>query len=226
MTKAQILLVDDERLMRRTFSATLRAAGYDVREAKDGAEAVAACRAARPDLVLLDVMMPKTNGLDACRRIRETDAETPILFLTALDSEAAQVKGLGVGADDYISKTASSEVLLARVAAALRRRNADAPTGDFDIGAWRVHARQMAMTRASGERVALSDREIALLRYFAGHVGEAVSRDFLLTQFWGAETRAQENTLSVYLHALREKLGDDGARLKSVRGVGYAYVSR
>ena len=226
MTKAQILLVDDERLMRRTFAATLRAAGYDVREAKDGAEAVDACRAERPDLVLLDVMMPKTNGLDACRRIRETDAETPILFLTALDSEASQVKGLGAGADDYISKTASSEVLLARVAAALRRRNADAPTGDFGIGSWRVHARQMAMTRASGERVALSDREIALLRYFAGHVGEAVSRDFLLTQFWGAETRAQENTLSVYLHALREKLGDDGARLRSVRGVGYAYVSR
>ena len=111
--------------------------------------------------------------------------------------------------------------------ARVRRAAADdGADGSARAAARREFLRRAAIGIEEDQEVVQLNREIALLRYFAGHVGEAVSRDFLLTRFWGAETCAQENTLSVYLHALREKLGDDGARLKSVRGVGYAYVSR
>lgn len=219
----QILVADDERAVRLAIAATLADAGYGVVQAKDGEEALERFRAERPDAVVLDVMMPKASGVEVCRRIRETDAATPIVFLTAMDSDIAQIRGLEAGGDDYVSKASTPEVLLARVASALRRRCADSPSGDFDFGGWRVRAQGLELIRTSGARAPVSEREVAIMRLFASHPGEVMSRDFLLTRFWGVDTTATDNTLNVCICALREKLGEDGTLIKSVRGVGYAY---
>ena len=219
--RKSILLADDERVIRQSLTAVLTDAGYDVVAVKNGQEAVDSFRARRPDLVLLDVMMPKMDGYAACQRIRETDAETPILFLTALDSDSAQIRGLGIGADDYIAKTAPTEVLLARLASALRRVRPSVPSGDFDFGPWRVQASRLEMTcAADGACVSLSEREVALLRLFAMHPSEVFSRDYLVSRFWEA-AEVSDNALSACIYALREKLGAVGSRIKSIRGAGY-----
>ena len=219
--KRVVLLADDERVIRQLLAAVLTDAGYDVVAVKNGQEAIDSFRARRPDLVLLDVMMPKMDGYAACQRIRETDAETPILFLTALDSDSAQIRGLGIGADDYIAKTAPTEVLLARLASALRRVRPFAPSGDFDFGPWRVWASRLEMTNAAdGACVSLSEREVAVLRLFATHPGEVFSRDYLVSCFWEA-AEVSDNALSACIYALREKLGAFGTRIESIRGAGY-----
>ena len=221
--RRRILLAEDERVVRLSLSSLLSDAGYEVFAVRDGDEAVRRFRADPPDLVVLDVMMPVADGLSACRRIRETDAATPILFLTALDSDEAQLRGLGAGADDYVAKSASDEVLLARVAAALRRRDASEPSGDFDFGSRRVFAHALEMRGADGESVPLKERDVAVLRLFAAHPREALGRDYLLSRIWAADVDVTDNALSVYMASLRERLGDDGRLLEVVRGVGYAY---
>lgn len=221
--RRRILLAEDDRVIRLSLSSLLSDAGYEVSAARDGEAAVRLFRANPPDLVLLDVMMPGTDGLAACRRIRETDTTTPVMFLTALDSDEAQLRGLGAGADDYVAKSASEKVLLARIAAALRRRDADEPSGDFDFGSRRVSARAFEMRGPDGERVPLKERDVAVLRLFAAHPREALSRDYLLSRIWAADADVTDNALSVYMASLRERLGADGRFLEVVRGVGYAY---
>ena len=223
MAPPDVILADDERVVRLSISALLESSGFAVRVARNGEEALRLYRERRPDLMLLDVMMPKGNGYEACETIRRTDVDTPVLFLTALDSDVDELKGLGVGADDYISKTVSNDVLLARIAAAIRRRRHDAPTGDFDFASWHVEPAKLSMRRKSGGDMALNERELALLRWFAGHPNEVFSRDFLLTRFWGAAFDGSDSTLSIAILRLREKLGADAAGLKSVRGSGYVW---
>ena len=219
----EILLAEDERAVRKSLAAMLSDAGYAVREARDGAAALKLFAESRPDLVLLDVMMPRLDGFETCRRLREIAPDAPVLFLTALGDEESQLRGFGCGADDYIAKTLPASLLLARVAAALRRARREDPSGDFDVGAWRVCAAKLEMRRGASARAALSEREVALLRLFAARPGEVFSRDFLLTRFWGTGSDVSDNALSAAMHALREKLAEDGARLRPVRGVGYVF---
>ena len=190
---------------------------------KDGEEALRLYRERRPDLMLLDVMMPKGNGYEICETIRKTDVGTPVLFLTALDSDRDELRGLDVGADIYIPKTVSDEVLLARIAAAIRRRRHDEPTGDFDFADWHVDPSKLSMRRKVGGTVSLGEREVALLRWFAQHPGVVFSRDFLFTRFWGASFEGNDSTLSIAIMRLREKLGASASGLKSVRGSGYVW---
>ena len=220
---ANIIVADDERVIRQSISKLLERSGYVVRAAKNGEEALRLYQEERPDLMLLDVMMPKGNGYEICEAIRKTDVDTPVLFLTALDSDRDELQGLGVGADAYIFKTVSDEVLLARIAAAIRRHRHDEPTGDFDFADWHVDPAKLSMRRKSGETVSLSEREVALLRWFAGHPGEVFSRDFLLTRFWGASFEGNDSTLSIAILRLREKLGEVAEGLKSIRGSGYVW---
>ena len=220
---ADIIVAEDERPIRQFLVRLLESGGSAVRAAKDGEEALALYRERRPDLMLLDVMMPKANGYEICETIRKTDVETPVLFLTALDSDVDELKGLGVGADAYISKTVSDEVLLARIAAAIRRHRHDEPTGDFGFADWHVDPAKLSMRRKSGEPVPLSEREVALLRWFAAHPGEVFSRDFLETKFWGVDFEGGVSTLSMAIKRLREKLGETGVELESVRSSGYVY---
>lgn len=218
---AEILLADDERAVREALCGLLEGNGYVVRCASDGERALALYREHRPDLVLLDVMMPRLGGYDVCKAIRREDLETPVVFLTALDSDEHELRGLGVGADAYMAKTVSEAVLIARIAAALRR--SDAPSSVvFGFGEWSIDPPRMSMHGKSGETVGLGDREIAFLRMFASHPGEVMSRDMLLTRFF--EPGAGETALTVAISRLREKLGAAGASIRSVRGVGYAYI--
>lgn len=221
---ARILVVDDERAVRESLAAVLEEAGHVVAQARDGCEAVRRFAEDRPDLVLIDAMMPRMDGFSACAKIRETDERAQIVFLTALGDDASQLRGLGAGADDYVAKTAAAPVLLARVAAALRRARAEEPTGDFDFGGWRVLAAQMAMRGCDGERRDLGDREIALLRMLAARPGEVFSRDCLITRLWGPKADVSDGLLSVVVHKLRAKLGRDGWLIRSSRGAGYSYA--
>ncbi len=224
--RREILVVDDERALVVTLQSLLEQAGYLVRTASDGAAALAAYFARRPDLILLDVMMPCVGGYDVCRTIRAHDATTPILFLTACGDEKSEINGLTLGADDYLDKTLSDELLLSRIASALRRAEAGSrceTRGDFSFGAWRVRPDDFSMQRGDGARVSLVDREIALLRFFAAHPDEALSRDVLLTRAWGSKAAVSDGALSVAMSLLREKLGEEGTRIETVHGVGYSY---
>ena len=221
---ADILLADDERAVRKLLKGVLEERGYAVRTAANGGQALGLYRARRPDLLLLDVMMPGMGGLEVCRAIRREDPETPVVFLTALDSEADEIRGLGAGADAYVAKTASEDVLLARIAAALRRRAS--ASADFAFGEWRVEPLRLAMRDRAGGEKALREREVALLRAFALHPGEVFSRDALLTQFWGLDASVGESALNVAMFKLRSKLGAAGADIEAVRGVGYVYRPR
>jgi DNA-binding response OmpR family regulator len=219
---AEILVVDDERAVRRGVAAILSGAGYIVREAKNGEEALRLFGEARPDLVLLDVMMPKMDGFSVCAAIREVDAAVPVLFLSALGDEESQLKGFGYGADDYIEKTLPAPLFLARVEAALRRTRAAEPSGDFSFGEWRIRAAQRSMRRSTGETAELCDREIALLRLFSSSHGEVLSRDWLVTKLWGSDSGASDNQLSVLVYGLRGKLAAEGRLIRTHRGNGYS----
>lgn len=223
--RPEILLAEDERSIRTALTATLEAGGYDVRAARDGSEALSRYAEKRPDLLLLDVMMPKMDGLSLCRRIRESDVSTPVVFLTQLDSDLDEIRGLESGADMYIPKTASGEILLGRIAAVIRRHRHDEPAGDFSIGDWRVLPLKSSMTGKNGIRRQLNERELALLRLFAMHPGEILSRDFLCTRLWNGRERLSENALTVAVARLRDKLGESGACVKSVRNGGYTFRS-
>lgn len=219
----EIIVADDERVIRQSLEKLLATNGYVVRAAKNGEEALRLYQERRPDLMLLDVMMPKGNGYEICETIRKTDVETPVLFLTALDSDIDELRGLDAGADIYIPKTVSNEVLLARIAAAIRRHRHDEPTGDFDIADWHVDPAKLSMRRKTGDAVVLSEREVAMLRWFGAHPDEVFSRDFLITKFWGVSFEGNDSTLSIAILRLREKLGESAAGLKSVRGSGYVW---
>ena len=220
---ADIILADDERPVRRSLVGLLEGADYAVRAAKDGEEALRLYRERRPDLMLLDVMMPKGSGLEVCEAVRKTDVDTPVLFLTALDSDVDELRGLGVGGDVYIAKTVSDEILLARIAAAIRRHRQVEPTGDFDFADWHVEPAKLAMRRKTGPSVPLGEREVALLRWFAMHPDEVFARDFLVTRFLGADFDGYDEMLYTIVSRLREKLGKTASGLKTVRGSGYVW---
>lgn len=218
----EILLVDDERALALSLSSRLEAAGYSVRLASSGAAALEAIRERRPDLVLLDIMMPGMDGETVCRRLREADKGLLVVFLTALSSPEDEVRALASGGDSFISKTVSDEVLLARLSALLRLRSQE-DGGDFDFGSWRVEGGKLRMVRSSGRAEPLMEREVAFLRFLARNPETVFSREAILAQLWGLESEVSDNALSSFVYALRKKLGRDGARLASVRGTGYAY---
>lgn len=219
----EILLVDDERTLLQSLSAVLTEAGYKVRTAANGSQALKSIKAHRPDLVLLDVSMPGKCGLDVCREIRQSDAMLPIAFLTALAAPKDELKGLAAGGDIYISKDTADEVLLARIAAILRHRDSEEGVGDFDFGSWRVESANLQMRARFGRRVPLTDREICLLRLFKSHPGEVFTRDALATKIWGMTADTNDNSVSVVVSRLRHKLGHVGDLIHVVYGTGYAY---
>lgn len=225
MMDCEILVAEDESAIREGLVALLESEGYTVRAAVDGEEALLLFREHRPDLVLLDVMMPKKNGYAVCSEIRSSDQDVPILFLTAKDGDSDELRGLTLGADDYISKTSSQPVLLARIAAVLNRiqRTGDSSMGDFDFAGCHVDVARFRLELPDGESVELTLREIEILRYLGSHPDEILSRDFLLTRFWGMDFDGNESTLSTAIRRLREKLGSMGARIESVYGCGYRF---
>jgi len=223
----KILVVDDEETMVRSLSTLLAQEGYGVAVAADGPQAIEAARAERPDLILLDVMLPGMDGLEVCRRIR-TWSVVPIVMLTAKTAEVDKVVGLEVGADDYVTKPFSSRELVARVKAQLRRSQMQAQDLDrerFVAGDVEIDVASRRITVA-GKNVVLSPKEFDLLKVLVGHAGRVLGRDFLLNAVWGQDFFGDTRTLDVHIRWLREKVEENPSkpvRIETVHGVGYRF---
>jgi DNA-binding response OmpR family regulator len=219
-----IVVVEDEQAIADAVAARLRAEGFDVQIAADGPSGVELCRRARPDVVVLDVMLPGFDGLEACRRIQADPGFTGmVLMLTARDAETDVVVGLGVGADDYVTKPFSARVLVARVKALVRRLEravtsageARIVAGDLELdpAGRRVHV--------AGDEVHLTPTEFDLLLHLARSPGIVFSRERLLTEVWGYADGSGERTVDTHIAGLRRKVG---ARwIRTAHGVGYAF---
>ena len=226
MGALDILVAEDESAIREALVALFESEGYAVRAAADGEAAMRLFNERCPDLVLLDVMMPRKNGYAVCSEIRGVNRRVPILFLTAKDGDADELRGLLLGADDYIAKTSSMPVLLARVAAVLARaqRATDLQSGDFDFAGCHVDSSCLCLNLPDGSSVELALREVEMLRCFVQHPGEVLSRDFLFTRFWGRNFVGDDTTLSVAIRRLREKLGPAASRIETIYGGGYRFI--
>ena len=224
-----ILVAEDDPAIREGLAATLESDGHTVRLAADGAAALALVAQKRPDLLLLDVMMPRKSGWDVCAELRRSDPSLPIVFLTARGEEGDKVLGLDLGADDYIVKPFAVRELLARVRSALRRAAApsaaDAAAGpDFDFAGARVLAAALAVRAPDGTVSPISPRERTLLRLFASHPGQVLDRDRLLNAVWGVTYYGTTRTLDQHIAKLRRKLGAAAAALETAHGSGYRFI--
>jgi DNA-binding response OmpR family regulator len=221
----RILVVDDEPTLVATVKYNLEREGYQVITAADGESGVAVARAERPDLVVLDLMLPGLDGFEVCRILRR-DMAVPILMLTAKTGEVDKVVGLELGADDYVTKPFSMRELLARVRALLRR--AEAPPAEAKVltaGDLQVDLRRREASRC-GQALVLKPKEFDLLAFFLRNHGRAFTRDHLLDQVWGYDFAGDTRTVDVHVRWLREKIEDNPAkpaRLITVRGVGYRF---
>lgn len=225
MSKQRLLVAEDDTNIRNGIFALLQAEGYDVCVAKDGEEAIKRYTERKPDLVILDIMMPKKSGYDVCRAIRAKDLQTPLIMLTAKGEEIDKVLGLGLGADDYVTKPFSTRELVARVAAVLRRSAVavEVPAeekGVFKIGKSEIDPKRYEVRTKEGVEP-LSDKEMKLLQYFHQHPGEVLSRDALLNAVWGIDYFGNTRTLDQHVALIRKKLGSSAEAIQTVHGVGY-----
>jgi two-component system response regulator MprA len=220
--RMRILVVDDDpsvtSLLRRGFTYE----GYEVHTAASGPEALVIAREKPPDLVVLDIMMPGMDGLDVCRRLREADPALPILMLTAKDAPADQIAGLDTGADDYVTKPFSFELLAARVRALLRRREGE----ESDVLSYEdLRLDTGARVAYRGERrINLTTTEYELLYLLMRHPRQVLAKDEIMEHVWGYDFGGNANIVEVYVRALRKKLQEQGEAplIQTVRGAGYA----
>jgi len=227
MTK--VLIVEDDPAILRGLADNLRFEKYDVLTATDGEAGYKLQHAQNPDLIVLDLMLPRMTGLELCRKLRTEGRQVPILMLTARGEEADRVVGLDLGADDYVTKPFSVMELLARIRALLRRTNSakslpsDLSFGEVEIDFLRYVARR------HGKPVEMTRKEFAILRLLGSRTGEVVTRDELLNEVWGVESYPVTRTVDNHIAGLRAKLEADPARpvyIRTVHGVGYQFVQR
>jgi DNA-binding response OmpR family regulator len=222
MTK--VLVVDDDLTVRDVVRRYLELAGYQVALADNGEDALAWTAAHRPDLVVLDLMLPGIDGLEVCRRLRQT-SDVPVVMLTALGEEENRIAGLQLGADDYVTKPFSPRELALRVSSVLRRAGAAVPaSGELVDGDLRLDVAARRATRG-GLKLSLTVWEFDLLVFFLSHPGEAFTREQLLEKVWGWDF-GDQSTVTVHVRRLREKIETTPAkpvRIATVWGVGYRY---
>ena len=230
MMAKKILVVDDEKPISDIVKFNLDKEGYDVVTAYDGEEALKKVEAESPDLILLDLMLPKIDGLEVARQIRK-EHDTPIIMLTAKDSEIDKVLGLELGADDHVTKPFSNRELVARVKANLRRtassnaasNEEDEANKELEVGDLTIHPDAYTVSKR-GENIELTHREFELLHYLARHLGQVMTREHLLQTVWGYDYFGDVRTVDVTVRRLREKIEDNPSHpewLVTRRGVGY-----
>jgi two-component system, OmpR family, response regulator RegX3 len=224
---AKILIVEDEPSLTDALEFALEADGFTVVTAEDGADAVDVFTRERPDLVLLDLMLPGLPGTEVCKRIRAASA-APIIMLTARDSEIDKVVGLELGADDYVTKPFSTRELVARIRAVLRRGSDDqaAPDAPLEAGGVRVDPERYEV-RVRGAAVELPPKEFALLELLVRNAGRVLTRHVLIDRVWGADYVGDTKTLDVHVKRLRARIERDPHApdlLRTVRGVGYRFA--
>jgi two-component system OmpR family response regulator len=219
---ARLLVVDDEPVILELLAGALRFAGFDVLTAATGAEALRAAAAGRPDLILLDVMMPGCDGFEVIRRIHDGGPRIPVIFLTARDSRHDRVAGLSLGGDDYITKPFSLDEVLARIAAVLRRSTGEAePASRLAIADLELDEDSHQVRRA-GTEVSLAPREFKLLRYLMINAGRVLSREQILDHVWDYNFTGDSNIIESNISTLRRKVDTAEPRLiHTIRSIGY-----
>ena len=224
-TPGRLLVVDDEKTILELLSGSLRLAGFEVTTAASGAEAVRAAASRRPDLVLLDVMMPDGDGFEALRRMRSAGIEVPVIFLTARDEEPDRVNGFDLGADDYVTKPFSLNELLGRIRAVLRRTRPGDPGSRLCVADLELDEDAHEVKRA-GAVIDLTPTEYRLLRFLMLNAGRVVSKDQILDHVWEGDPARDGNVVEPCVSYLRRKI-DQGHQLRLIHTVrGFGYVMR
>jgi two-component system alkaline phosphatase synthesis response regulator PhoP len=218
----KILVVDDENDILEFIQYNLKKEGYEVHLAHNGQEAITIGKKIKPDLILLDVMMPVMDGIEACKQIKaDSDFnETFVVFLTARAEEYSEIAGFNAGADDYISKPIKPRVLLSRLSAILRRKNKEVVDAKIVVGDIIIDRETFLVYRGE-EKIQLARKEFELLFLLASKPGKVFTREFILEKVWGDEVLVVDRTIDVHIRKLREKIGDD--YIGTVKGVGYKF---
>ena len=223
--KQRILVVEDETAIASVLDALLTEAGYEVTLATDGVQGLQAFHRQSFSLILLDLMMPQVDGYTICRQIRQ-ESQVPIVVLTALDGEDAQVKAFQLKADDYITKPFGMMEFIARVRAVLRRAGKEEKENDvLETGDLQIQVKQHQVL-AKGEKVTLTLKEFELLKFLMENKGIVLTRDRLLGHVWGYDFDGETRTVDVHVRTLRQKLGETGRLVETVRGVGYRMADK
>lgn len=214
--------MDDEPVLLESLARSLRFEGYHVATASDGAAALNTLSDVRPDVVVLDVVMPRLSGIDVCRRLRERGDRVPVLMLTARDAVSDRIRGLNAGADDYVVKPFAHEELLARLRAILRRTTSATDEPPLVIGDLRMDVQAWRVTRGTRD-IVLTRTEFGLLELLMRHPGQVLTRAQLYEGVWGANLDGSTNSLDVYIGYVRKKLesGGESRVVHTVRGVGF-----
>lgn len=222
MAQRKVLIVDDEADIIDLLEYNLEQEGFTVLTAMDGETAIELAREEKPDLVLLDIMMPKMDGIEACRQIRAMSElqQVYIIFLTARSEEYSEVAGFDVGADDYISKPIKPRVLISRIKAVMRREQAQATTDVLKVHDLEI-LRDEYVVKHRDQILNLPRKEFELLYFLAARQGKVFSRDVLLQNVWG-DVYVVDRTVDVHVRKLREKIGDK--YIQTVKGVGYKFL--
>lgn len=228
MHSKTILVIDDEQDIVELLAYNLEKEGYVVIKGYDGQQALEKIQDSRPDLVILDVMMPRMNGLDVCREIRKSTStkHLPVIMLTARTSEHDQVAGLEIGADDYLAKPISPRVLIARVKTLLRRSDVTAedslPLEVVTIGPLEINRRTYTV-RVDGSEIFFAKKEFEVLTLLALNNNRVFTREELLQQVWGESVMVVDRTVDVHMSKVRDKLGKYASWIETVKGVGYRF---
>jgi DNA-binding response OmpR family regulator len=222
-----VLIIEDDPAILRGLADNLRFEGYEAITASDGETGYRLQLERNPDLILLDLMLPRMNGLEFCRKLRGAGIQTPVLMLTARSEESDRVLGLDLGADDYMAKPFSVRELMARVRALLRRSQPGSALPDtLKFGEAGIDFRSYEAHR-NGKPLEMTRKEFAILRYLASRAGEVVTRDDLLNHIWGFEQFPSTRTVDNHIAGLRAKLEHDASQpeyIRTVHGVGYKFV--
>jgi len=224
---SKVLVIEDDAAILRGLADNLIYEGYEVFTATNGEAGYSLQRMKKPDLIILDLMLPRMSGLELCRKLRGEGVQTPIIMLTARSEESDRVLGLDLGADDYVTKPFSVRELMARIRALLRRTQfpTDLP-GELQFDDVEIDFRRY-VARRSGKSVEMTRKEFATLRLLVARAGEVVTRDELLNEVWGFESYPVSRTVDNHIAGLRAKLEKDPARpvhIRTVHGVGYKFV--
>jgi two-component system alkaline phosphatase synthesis response regulator PhoP len=218
----KILLVDDETDVLDFMKYNLEKEGFWVYTAQNGVEAIQLAKKMNPHLIILDLMMPKMDGIETCRELRNIPEfkNTIITFLTARDEDYSQIAGFEVGADDYITKPIKPRVFISRIRALLRRLETDETTGKHIVGDIEIDRERYLVIKA-GKEISLPRKEFELMNLLISKPGRVFKREEILSKVWGTDTIVGDRTIDVHIRKLREKIGDD--YFKTIKGIGYKF---